>query len=489
MIEPRSFAVVLPELEIAASGLVLLLAAAVGGRRATRFLGWLAIAAFVAAGAALFSPERLAFIKGGLLPAYAFKGMFVDDAFARFAKAVVLAASGLSILLSWTYFEKEGQDRPECPVLIAFAALGMMLMISASDLIALYVGIELQSLPLYILAAFNRTDSKSSEAGLKYFVLGAMSSGIMLYGLSLLYGFAGATDFASLGAALSGDEPVSSGAAIGMLFVCAGLAFKIGGAPFHMWAPDVYEGAPTPVTAFFATGPKLAAFALLVRFMLGPMGSLMEQGGREAVLFVCVASMLWGAYAGLAQTNVKRMLAYSSILNAGTMLIGVVVGGTGGVQALLIYFTIYALATLAAFAILLCLRRGGKAAENLGDLSGLSRTHPLAALAMAAAMFSLAGVPPLAGFFGKYFIFLAAVQGGFVPLALVGVLASVVAAFYYLRVIKVMYADEPVAPLDPLPDWSVRLVAGLAAVGVCGLAFAPTYLVDGAIRAAKGLIV
>ncbi len=485
MINSTSLMIIMPEIVVAVTGLVMLIAAAACGPRVTKHIGVMAIAAFVLAAGEMFAPYRLSFMLEGLMPVYAFGTQFVDDSFARFAKAIVLCASGLSIVLSWDYFEKEGHERPEFPVLMMFATLGMMLMISASDLLALYVGLELQSLSLYVLAAFKRDDAKSSEAGLKYFILGALSSGLLLYGISLIYGFAGTTDYVLLAAALKGDT--HAGVVVGMVFICAGLAFKVSGVPFHMWAPDVYEGAPTPVTAFFATAPKLAALALFTRFMLLPMVGLAGEA-HQVITFIAVASMLWGAFAGLVQTNIKRLLAYSAIANIGYLLIGILVGGRVGVQAILIYFAIYALGTLGAFAVVLCLRRDGKAVEGIGELSGLSRTHPLVALGMAILMFSLAGVPPLAGFFGKYFVFLAAVKAEMVPIAVIGVLSSVVAAFYYLRIVKIMYFDEPREALDPLPDWSVKAVFGVSAVAMALFAFAPAPLVDGAFNAAKGFI-
>jgi NADH-quinone oxidoreductase subunit N len=363
----------------------------------------------------------------------------------------------------------------------------MMLMVSASDFLSLYVGLELQSLSLYVLAACKRDDAKSSEAGLKYFVLGALSSGLLLYGISLIYGFTGTTDFVSVAIDLHYKLHASQGVVIGMVFVCAALAFKISAVPFHMWAPDVYEGAPTPVTAFFAAAPKLAALALLTRFLLEPMIGLSGQW-HQVIVFIAVASMLWGAFAGLVQSNLKRLLAYSSIANVGYLLVGLAAGGKAGVQALLIYFTIYALNTLGAFAVILCLRRGGKALEAITDLSGLSKTNPVVALAMTVLMFSMAGVPPLAGFFGKYFVFLAAVDAGLVPLAIIGVLSSVVTAYYYLRIIKVMYFDEPATALDPLPDWGVKSVLGISSLAMIGLTLAPAPLIEGALKAARGFL-
>jgi NADH-quinone oxidoreductase subunit N len=479
--------VAMPEIEVAVASLVFLIAAAICGARVTRHIGFLAIGVFALAAGTMFSSMRLGFLLKGALPVFAFGTQFVDDGFARFAKAIVLGASTLSILLSWSYFERDGHERPEYPVLIMFAALGMMLMISASDLLSLYVALELQSLSLYVLAAFKRDDARSSEAGLKYFVLGALSSGILLYGMSLIYGFAGTSDFVSLSFALRDQAHTHPGVVVGMVFVCAALAFKVSGVPFHMWAPDVYEGAPTPVTAFFASAPKFAALALFTRFLLEPMIGLAAQA-HQVIMFISVASMLWGAFAGLVQTNLKRLLAYSAIVNIGYLLIGVLVGGSSGVQAILIYFAIYALNTLGAFAVVLCIRVKGVPAEQIADLSGLSKTRPVVALIMAVLMFSLAGLPPLAGFFGKYFLFLAAVKAGLIPLAVIGVLTSVVAAYYYLRIVKVMYFDEPILQIDPVPDWGIRAVLGLSSLAMIGITLAPSPLIDGALKAAKGFI-
>ena len=486
MIDPLSLLITLPEITVAVVGFVCLIAAAACGPRVTRHIGILVITSFVLAGFLLFCPDRLHHLLNGAMPVFAFGTQFVDDAFVRFVKVIILGASSLSILLSWSYFEKDGDERPEYPVLVLFATLGMMLMVSASDMLSLYVALELQSLSLYVLAAFRRDTKKSTEAGLKYFVLGALSSGILLYGISLIYGFAGTTDFVSLSLSLRDNVP-NPGVIVGMVFVCAALAFKVSGVPFHMWAPDVYEGAPTPVTAFFASAPKLAALVLFTRFLLEPMNGLSAQW-HQIIIFISVASMLWGAFAGLVQSNLKRLLAYSSIANVGYLLVGIIVGGKSGVQALLIYFTIYALNTLGAFAVILCLRRGGKSVEGVADLSGLSKTNPVIALAMTVLMFSMAGVPPLAGFFGKYFMFLAAIDAGLYPLAIIGVLSSVVTAYYYLRVIKVMYFDEPIGVLDPLPDWGVKSVLGLSSLAMIGITIAPSTLIDQALKAAHGFL-
>ena len=327
------------------------------------------------------------------------------------------------------------------------ATTGMMVMISANDLITLYVGLELQNLALYVVASFDRDSPRSSEAGLKYFVLGGLSSGMLLYGLSLVYGFAGTTGFADLARLFAGSAPVSSGLVVGLVFIIAGLAFKTSAVPFHMWTPDVYEGAPTPVTAFFAVAPKLAALALFIRVMIAPFGSMIGEW-RQVIVFLSIASMLLGSFAAIAQPNIKRLMAYSSIGHVGYSLIGLAAGTAAGIRGVLVYLAIYLVMNLGAWAVILCMRRQGRMLEQISDLSGLSRTNPALALALAIFMFSLAGVPPAAGFFAKLYVFLAAIDAKLTGLAVIGVVTSVVGAFYYLRIVKVMYFDEPVAAFD-----------------------------------------
>ena len=421
------------------------------------------------------------------MSAFAFNTMFVDDGLARFLKLLLLASSGFSLLLSTTYMDQAKLAKPEYPVLILFATLGMMLMVSASNLLSLYVGLELQSLALYVLAAFNRESAKSSEAGLKYFVLGALSSGLLLYGISLIYGYAGSADFVKLAFVLRDAPHPMLGIIFGMVFICAALAFKVSAVPFHMWTPDVYEGAPTPVTAFFSAGPKIAALGLLVRVLREPLLALSPQWD-QVMVFAAVASMLLGSLAGLKQKNLKRLMAYSSIANVGYALTGIAVLSKSGLSAMLIYLAVYFLNTLGAFGVILCLRRQGKPAEELSDLAGLSKSNPLMALAMTMFMFSLAGVPPLAGFFGKYFIFLSAVQANMVPLAIIGVLTSVIAAFYYLRIIKVMYFDEGTSPIDPLPDFGLKLTVAVAAIYMLAFTIWPSPVIEGARAAIDSFI-
>jgi NADH-quinone oxidoreductase subunit N len=487
MDNPHSLMIVLPEATLAMCGLLLLMVGLVKRTNVALVTGVLTLLAFAVTAGIMVCPERLNDNLGGAAPVFGFGGMFVDDGFARFVKMLLLASSGFSLLLSTSYLDQTRLLKPEYPVLVLFATVGMMLMVSASDLLALYVGLELQSLSLYVLAAFNRESAKSSEAGLKYFVLGALSSGLLLYGISLIYGYAGTTDFVKLAFILRDAPHATLGITFGMVFICAALAFKVSAAPFHMWTPDVYEGAPTPVAAFFSAGPKIAALALFVRVVREPFLALAPQWD-QVIVFTAVASMLIGSFAGLKQNNLKRLMAYSSIANVGYALSGLAVLSKAGLQALLIYLAVYFLNTLGAFGVILCLRRQNKPVESLADLAGLSKTNPMLALAMTIFMFSLAGVPPLAGFFGKYFIFLAAVQSHMVPLAVIGVLTSVVAAYYYLRIVKLMYFDEASSPIDALPDFGVKLTVALGAVYMIAFTIWPSPVVDGARSAIDSFI-
>jgi NADH-quinone oxidoreductase subunit N len=320
-------------------------------------------------------------------------------------------------------------------------------MVSANDLVTLYVGLELQNLALYVVASFNRDSARSSEAGLKYFVLGGLSSGMLLYGISLVYGFAGTTAFAEIGKLVAAGPPPATGVLIGLVFIVVGLAFKISAVPFHMWTPDVYEGAPTPVSAFFAVAPKMAAFALLIRFMIAPFGPLSGEW-RQVVVFLSIASMVLGAVAAVAQHNIKRLMAYSSISHVGYALIGLAAGTANGIRGVLVYLAIYLFMNVGAWAVILCMRRQGRMLEEIEDLGGLSRSQPGLAMALAIFMFALSGIPPTAGFFAKLYVFLAAIDARLVGLAVIGVVTSVVSAFYYLRIVKVMYFDEAAAAFD-----------------------------------------
>jgi NADH-quinone oxidoreductase subunit N len=406
----------------------------------------LAVLALLGSGVALWLVRA-----GGV----AFWGGFTLDRFTVFAKTLILLGSGFSLVLARDHLKRAALDRFEFPVLVLFATSGMMVMVSAANLITLYMGLELQSLSIYVLTAFARDDLRSSEAGLKYFVLGSLASGLLLYGISLVYGFTGGMDFTTIAHA-----PIGLGVLAGMGFVLAALAFKLSAVPFHMWTPDVYEGAPTPVTAFMSAAPKVAAITLLLRVMLGPFHALLPEW-RPVVIVFSIASMLLGALAAIGQRNIKRLMAYSSIGHVGYALLGLAAGTAEGVRGVLIYMLAYIGMSLGGFACILAMRRGGRALEGIADLNGLARTDPAMAAAMAVILFGMAGIPPFSGFFGKLFVFQAAADAGLWKLAVAGVLISVVGAFYYLRIIKFMYVDTPEPRFDarPLP---LSFVGGVA---------------------------
>lgn len=417
----------------------------------------------------------------------AFGGLFVTDAFGVFAKLLVLGGTVLTLVMGQGYMIREGAARPEYPVLVLTAALGMMMMVSANDLIALYVGLEMQSLSLYVLASFQRDSLKATEAGLKYFVLGALASGMMLYGSSLIYGFAGTTGFDGLAAVFKAAHGhVQTGVVVGIVFILAGLAFKVSAVPFHMWTPDVYEGAPTPVTAFFAVAPKIAALTLFTRVMVGPFGDLLTQW-QPIVILISIASMAVGGFAAIAQRNIKRLMAYSSIGHVGYALIGLAVGNPMGVRGVLVYLAIYLFMNVGTFACILCMRRGGRMVEGIDDLAGLAKTQPVLAAVFAVFLFSMAGIPPLAGFFGKLYVFLAAIEAQLYTLAVIGVLTSVIGAFYYIRLIKIMYFDEATEVFDRPLGRTLSLT--LAGTGAFILLFFlwPTPVLDAAAKAAASL--
>jgi NADH-quinone oxidoreductase subunit N len=474
--ELPNLAPALPELFIALSTVALLM---LGVLRRENVSGGITALAIVAMGLAAL---LIAGQSGDRIES--FGGMFVIDSFAIFSKLMVLLASAATLAMSRAWLKAEQLDSPEYPVLVLFATLGMMMMISANNLMALYLGLELQSLALYVLAASQRDNSRATEAGLKYFVLGSVASGMLLYGTSLVYGFAGSTGFVALAHLLAEQAP--TGVVIGLVFIMAGLAFKISAVPFHMWVPDVYEGAPTPVTAFFAVAPKIAAFSLLVRVLTGPFGGRIEQW-QQIIIFVAIASMILGSFGALPQRNIKRLMAYSSIGHVGYGLIGLAVGDQSGIRAVLVYLAIYLAMNVGVFAVILSMRQKGRALEGIDDLAGLSKTHPLMALALALFMFSMAGIPPLAGFWGKWMVFMAAIDKGFIALSVIGVLTSVVSAVYYLRIIKVIYFDEPVDGLDRAISAPVGLVMGISALAVLLFNLVPAGLFSSASTAASSL--
>jgi NADH-quinone oxidoreductase subunit N len=412
-----------------------------------------------------------------------FGGSFVVDDYARFLKILTLTGSAGALVLSLDYLTIEKQQKFEYGALFLLSTLGMLMLISASDLIALYLGLELMSLPLYVIAASDRENEKSTEAGLKYFVLGALSSGMLLYGASLIYGFTGTINFVGIAKATQSGAGV--GLIFGLVFLFVGFCFKISAVPFHMWTPDVYEGAPTPVTAFFAAAPKVAGIAIFARATVVAFPGITHEW-QQIVVFVSIASMTLGAFAAIGQRNIKRLMAYSSIGHMGYALVGLAAGTAEGVQGVLVYMGIYVAMTLGTFAVILAMRRDGKLVENISDLAGLSRTHPTMAFFLGVLLFSLAGIPPLAGFFAKYFVFLAAIHAGLFTLAVIGVLSSVVGAYYYLAIVKTMYFDAPVAGFQPMPGL-LRLVLGVS--GLINLLFVvdPAPLVGAASTAAKSL--
>lgn len=446
-------AVILPELLLAVMGMVLLLW---GAFRGNRDFGVITVAAallmFAAAALAIVAPTG-----------NGFNSLFVNDAFARFSKVVIFAGSGVATLMALT-FSADTFRRFEMPVLMVYAATGLSVMVSSQDLMTVYLGIELSSLSAYVLAALRRDNLRASEAGLKYFVLGALSSGILLYGMSLVYGYAGGTSFEAVAAGIAGEP--SFGLIIGLVFLMAGLAFKISAAPFHMWTPDVYQGAPTPVTAFLATASKMGAFALVIRVMLEPFADIADSW-RQIVILLAVVSMVWGSLAAIWQSNIKRLMAYSSIGHMGFALVGVAAGSEAGVAGCLVYLATYVIMNLGAFALILSMKRGGEPVEAISDLAGLSRERLPMALALLAIFFSMAGIPPLAGFFGKFLVFTAAVEAGFWWLAVIGLLTSVISAFYYIRIIKVAFFDDlPEEGTFDDAGFTLRAVYGLSALSV-----------------------
>jgi len=413
-----------------------------------------------------------------------FGGLIKTSLYTRYADCLVLLGAAAALLLSLDYNRREAIERFEFPVLVLFAVLGMIVMIAAADLMTLYIGFELQSLALYICAAFQRDSVRSTEAGLKYFVLGALASGLLVYGISLVYGFAGTTNFAALAGILTGAP--GYGTVIGIVFVLIGLAFKISAAPFHMWTPDVYQGSPTSVTVFYGTAPKAAAMALFMSVMMIPFGHLLVQW-QLLIEVLSICSMILGALAAIGQTNIKRLLAYSSIGHMGYALMGLAAGTQAGVQATLVYLAIYLVMSFGSFACVIAMRRQGQAVETIADLAGLSTERPGMAGAFAIFMWAMAGIPPLSGFFGKLYVFSAAINAGLVTLAVVGVVTSVIAAFYYLRVIKIMYFDKGAPGFDKAAG-SVNLVMGAGAVVTGLFVFLPGPLIVAASAAAKALM-
>ncbi len=465
---------VLPEIVLAAGAMALLMVGAFRGERATPLVVTLAIALLILTGA------LQCWLPAGKLTT--FGGSFVVDGYARFLKILVLLGSAATLLISYGFLAERSTRIFEYAILILVSTVGMMLLVSAGDLVMLYLGLELMSLSLYVVAASNRDDVKSTEAGLKYFVLGALASGMMLYGMSLIYGFTGTVSFAGIAAAAKSG---GTGLMFGIVFLLVGLCFKVSAVPFHMWTPDVYEGAPTPITAFFSSSPKVAAFAVFVRVLLTAFPNLVPEW-QQIIVFVAIASMAVGSFGAIGQRNIKRMMAYSSIGHMGFALVGLAPGTPEGVQGVVLYLVIYTVMTFGVFTLILAMKRSGQAMEQISDFAGLSRSHPVLAFLTAMLLFSLAGIPPLAGFFAKFYVFMAAIKAGMFTLAVIGVLMSVVGAFYYLNVIKVMYIDEQAGATD-----AVRVELGTVVVvsALFNMLFFvyPGPLVGAATAAAKSL--
>ena len=467
--------VALPELTLAVGAMALLLIGVSTRKEQANLILWAAVLILALAGFWVLRESGTTTLFGD---------SFIVDPFARVMKLLTLTGAAVALIMSVDYWRGAGRLKFEFPVLVLLATTGMLMMISANDLIALYVGLELQSLSLYVVAAFDRRSARSSEAGLKYFVLGALSSGMLLYGASLIYGFTGSTLFTNIADAVQ-PSGVNLGLIFGLVFLMTGFAFKISAVPFHMWTPDVYEGAPTPVTAFFAAAPKLAAMALTVRTLFAAFPSVTDEW-QQIVTFLAIASMALGSFAAIGQRNIKRLMAYSSIGHMGYVLVGLAAGTAEGVQGVIIYLAIYLAMTLGTFACILAMRRHGRMVEDIDQLAGLSNTSPMMAFLLAMLLFSLAGIPPLAGFFAKFYVFLAAINAGLYALAVIGVLLSVVGAYYYLRIVKIMYFDAPVERFEPMPG---LLAAVLGASGLFILFYFvyPAPLVNVAEAAAKSL--
>jgi NADH-quinone oxidoreductase subunit N len=476
------FLPVLPEMFLGCAAMALLLFGVYGGDRRGRLVTWLAVGILaVTLGLVLYPAWAV-----GMTRHVSLYGLFVTDGLSVFAMSLVLLGTALSLVLAMRFNEREHIARFEFPVLAMIATAGMMMMVAANDLISLYLALELQSLSLYVMAAFARDDTRSTEAGLKYFVLGAVASGMLLFGASMVYGFAGTTNFDALAMLFASGGNSGLGLVTGIVFISVGLAFKVSAVPFHMWTPDVYEGAPTPVTAFFSVAPKIAAMVLFMRVLLEPFGGLFADW-QQIIWAISVASMLLGAFAAINQRNIKRLMAYSSIGHVGYALIGLAAGSAAGVRGVLIYLAIYLVMNLGSFAVILCMRRDGKMVEEIDALAGMSRTHPAMALALGIFMFSMAGIPPMAGFFAKFYIFMAAINAGLPVLAVIGVLSSVVGAYYYLRIVKLMYFDEAKGAFDRPFGREVQAVAAVTALVVLLFFVWPDPLVKGADAVAAAL--
>ena len=485
---PFDFMTLLPifsELFIVLSALVLLMVGAFNGNKSTATINALAVMVLVGSSVLMLNnvPENESLLGN----------MLIKTPFTQFVKQLILISGVLALILTQEWLKEQDNQRFEYPVLVLLAVAGMMFLVSANNLISVYVAVELMSLALYVLASFQRDNLRSTEAGLKYFVLGSLASGIMLFGMSLVYGFSGTTEFSSLKALFTDGIDVAKnlnliagGLLVGIILMLVGFAFKVSAAPFHMWTPDVYEGAPTPVTLFFATAPKVAGIAIFVRVLLEPFGKAIFVW-QDIIVVISIASMLVGAFGALTQTNIKRLLAYSSIGHVGYVLVGLATGTIAGVQGILIYLNLYIIMSAGAFGCILLMKRHGKWVENISDLAGLSQTNSRMAFALAIFLFSMAGIPPLAGFFGKFYIFIAAVQNGMYLLAVIGVLSSVVSCFYYLKIVKTMYFDAPNERFDSGVSLPMQFVIACCTLFTLCFFALPSWLIESAKAAASSV--
>ncbi|MBN8543010.1 MAG: NADH-quinone oxidoreductase subunit NuoN [Alphaproteobacteria bacterium] len=474
----------MPEVFLIISGMFLLMVGAFMKKNSALSITLLTVAAFVMALNILapsLSQERI----------FAFDNLFVRDVFSQYVKVMILVASALVLIIAKAWLRHDHVQKFEFPVLVLFAAVGSMVMVSANDLLTLYMGLELSSLALYVLAAFDRDNARSSEAGLKYFVLGALASGMMLFGASLVYGYTGSTNFSAIAELFTANgesqTAIAHGAIVGMVLITVGLCFKISAVPFHMWTPDVYQGSPTAVTMLFATAPKIAALAVFIRVLNEPFAEMLPDW-QMILQITAVLSMAVGAFGAMMQTSIKRLLAYGSIGHIGYALVGVAAGTQEGIQAVLIYLTLYLFMAIGTFGFILLMRRNGEQVEQLSDLAGLAKTRQRPALFLLVMMFSMAGIPPFSGFFGKMFIFLSAIEAGLYTLAIIGVLTSVVAAFYYLKVVKIMYFDEPKEPLDRYIPFVAAVVLMICALVTALFFLYPTPVLNAATLAAGSLV-
>lgn len=466
------------EIFLAVVGMLLLMVGAFRGKTSIGFIMTSVIVAILAAMGSVLLADWT--------PIDTLNGMIIVDGFSQWMKVLILAGIAGSLTLSVSWLRENDLLKFEYPLLVLFSGVGMLLMVSANNLLSLYVSLELSSLCLYVLAAINRDNLLSSEAGLKYFILGALSSGLLLFGISLVYGYSGTLSYVGISEFLESTQSMPYGVMVGMVFMLAGLAFKVSAVPFHMWTPDVYQGAPTPVTALFAIVPKVAALGLIIRLLVGPF-AMLAQEWMQIIMAVSVGSMLLGAFAGLVQNNIKRLLAYSSIANMGYAMLGLLPNVPEGIAGTIIYLTIYMAMLAGVFAILMSLKRDGKSIENIPDFAGLSKTSPFMAYALTGLLFSMSGIPPLAGFFGKFFVFQAAVAGGYMVVAVIGVLTSVVGAYYYLRLIKVMFFDESAGAVDENKSLSRHLVVVASIAFILLFTVMPNRLLDHALQAAVSL--